>query len=84
MVLRHSDGGETELQDEASIYGGTLSHGDGHIMHDDDDDEAEGIFRLPYHLTLNSSESEPCSVQPLKATKQEKTLLTNRLMKTIT
>lgn len=38
VVLRHSDGGETELQDEAVIYGGTLSHGDGYLMHDDDDD----------------------------------------------
>lgn len=42
VVLRHSDGGETELQDEAVIYGGTLSHGDGYIMHDDDDDD-EGM-----------------------------------------
>lgn len=39
VVLRHSDGGETELQDEAVIYGGSLSHGDGYLMHDDDDDE---------------------------------------------
>lgn len=38
VVLRHSDGGETELQDEAVIYGGTLSHGDGYLMHDDDDE----------------------------------------------
>lgn len=38
VVLRHSDGGETELQDEAVIYGGTLSHGDGYLMHEDDDE----------------------------------------------
>ena len=38
VVLRHSDGGETELQDEAVIYGGTLSHGDGYLMHDDNDE----------------------------------------------
>ena len=42
VVLRHSDGGETELQDEAIIYGGTLAHGDGYLAHDDDD-EAEDI-----------------------------------------
>lgn len=40
VVLRHSDGEETELQDEAVIYGGSLSHGDGYLMHDDDDDDA--------------------------------------------
>ena len=42
VVLRHSDGGETELQDEAVIYGGTLSHGDGYLMHDEDDEDDAG------------------------------------------
>lgn len=50
VVLRHSDGGETELQDEAVIYGGTLSHGDGYIMHDDDD-ESEDIQAVLDSLT---------------------------------
>lgn len=42
VVLRHSDGAETELQDEAVIYGGTLSHGEGYLMHDDDDEDDAG------------------------------------------
>lgn len=56
VVLRHSDGGETELQDEAVIYGGTLSHGDGYIMHDDDDDEAEDIRAVLDGLTPEQQE----------------------------
>ena len=44
VVLRHSDGGETELQDEAVIYGGTLSHGDGYLMHDDDASNTQAIL----------------------------------------
>lgn len=55
VVLRHSDGGETELQDEAVIYGGTLSHGDGYIMHDDDD-EAEDIQAVLDSLTPEQQE----------------------------
>lgn len=54
VVLRHSDGGETELQDEAVIYGGTLSHGDGYIMHDDD--EAEDIQAVLDGLTPEQQE----------------------------
>lgn len=55
VVLRHSDGGETELQDEAVIYGGTLSHGDGYIMHDDDDD-SEDIQAVLDSLTPEQQE----------------------------
>lgn len=55
VVLRHSDGGETELQDEAVIYGGTLSHGDGYIMHDDDD-ESEDIQAVLDGLTPEQQE----------------------------
>lgn len=55
VVLRHSDGEETELQDEAVIYGGTLSHGDGYIMHDDDD-ESEDIQAVLDGLTPEQQE----------------------------
>ena len=55
VVLRHSDGGETELQDEAVIYGGTLSHGDGYLMHDDDD-EAEDIQAILDSLSPEQQE----------------------------
>lgn len=55
VVLRHSDGGETELQDEAVIYGGTLSHGDGYIMHDDED-ESEDIQAVLDSLTPEQQE----------------------------
>ena len=44
VVLRHSDGEETELQDEAVIYGGTLSHGDGYLTHDDDASNTQAIL----------------------------------------
>lgn len=55
VVLRHSDGGETELQDEAVIYGGTLSHGDGYLAHDDDD-EADDIQAILDSLSPEQQE----------------------------
>lgn len=56
VVLRHSDGGETELQDEAVIYGGTLSHGDGYLAHDDDDDDAGDIQAILDSLSPEQQE----------------------------